>query len=228
METSNEDKVSPTRTKATWKPRIVTADVPFYICDTCGTVVQGINTACPNAYTGMGRSLEAVPSYAAFEGANEETTLGACGATPLKRGNPTPACCGQPMRLLEPVDPQTVAEQIALSYRIVGGFDHNAVECSWQSGDAGRAPLWVALKTFTGVQVKYVLPGKKPPLVFALADEDAYVYCDEDPCLECRFRCKRGFVLYFYVPDLGLLRLPLDQMTATGSAESRAATGYHT
>ena len=40
------------------------------------------------------------------------------------------------------------------------------------------------------------------PLLFALADEDAYVYCDKDVCLECTFMCKRGFVFYVGVEDM--------------------------
>ena len=59
-------------------------------------------------------------------------------------------------------------------------------------------------------------------MVFALADTDAFCYCDEDPCLECVFRCKRGFTAYIYDPKAGLVELPLDMMTAhwqTGGKE---------
>jgi hypothetical protein len=51
-------------------------------------------------------------------------------------------------------------------------------------------------------------------MVFALADTDAFCYCDEDPCLECVFRCKRGFTVYAYSEGTGLLEMPLDRMTA--------------
>ena len=61
------------------------------------------------------------------------------------------------------------------------------------------------------------MPKKRSPLVFALADEDAYAYCDEDPCLECIFMCKRGFVFLAYVEGFGLVRLPLERAVATGS-----------
>ena len=58
------------------------------------------------------------------------------------------------------------------------------MECSWRISDDRFRIQWIALKTFTGSQLKYVLPKKRSPLLFALADEDAYVYCDKDVCLE--------------------------------------------
>ncbi|MPN48296.1 hypothetical protein SDC9_195903 [bioreactor metagenome] len=102
-----------------------------------------------------------------------------------------------------------VVSRIALSYEVVGGFNANALRVYWTTSSKEGTPRWLALKTFTGLQLKYVIPGKKPPLVFAFADEDAYAYCDEDPCLSCTFHCKRGFVLYAYLEDCGLVSLPL-------------------
>ena len=46
-----------------------------------------------------------------------------------------------------------------------------------------RDSRWFGLKTFTGMQHKYVTPKKWPPVVFALADEDAFAYCDKNPCV---------------------------------------------
>ena len=69
------------------------------------------------------------------------------------------------------------------------------------------------MKTFTGGQIKYLNSSKKS-VIFALADEDAYVYCDENPCLECTFRCKRGFEIYAYFKLIGLIKVPLDKMKA--------------
>ena len=47
----------------------------------------------------------------------------------------------------------------------------------------------------------------------ALADEDAYVYCDREVCRMgheyCQFECKRGMVLYAHCTVHGLFRLPL-------------------
>jgi hypothetical protein len=78
----------------------------------------------------------------------------------------------------------------------------------------GRHPEWIYLKTFTGGYLKYVMEGKHSPMVFALADTDAFCYCDEDPCLECVFRCKRGFIIYVYDRQTGLVAVPLDKMNA--------------
>ena len=75
-------------------------------------------------------------------------------------------------------------------------------------------PEWIYLKTFTGGYLKYVSSEKRPPMVFALADTDAFAYCDEDPCLECVFRCKRGFIIYVYDSRAGLIEVPLDKMNA--------------
>ena len=96
-------------------------------------------------------------------------------------------------------------EAAQLSYDVVGGFDANALRGFWKVREAGCEPRWFALKAFTGMQLKYVLPGKRAPIVFALGDEDAYAYCDEDPCVGCTFRCKRGFELYAYVEKIGLV-----------------------
>ncbi|MGN0959399.1 MAG: hypothetical protein ACI4OC_01490, partial [Coriobacteriales bacterium] len=59
----------------------------------------------------------------------------------------------------------------------------------------------------------------RSPLIFALADEDAYVYCDKAQCQECIFMCKRGFAFYAFFPEAGLVRLPLSRATAIGGGE---------
>lgn len=94
-------------------------------------------------------------------------------------------------------------------YQIVGGYEQNGIQARWPRE---RSPEWVWLHTFSGGQLKFIPKQKSPSVVFALAEEDAYAYCDEDPCLECVFRCKSGFALYFYVPDMGLLVMPLDRL----------------
>ena len=98
---------------------------------------------------------------------------------------------------------------------IVGGFDENALRVYWTSNE-GAAPRWIALKTFMGSQLKYVMPDKQPPLVFALGDEDAYAYCDEDPCVCCTFHCKRGFEIYAYVDGIGLVSMPIHREDLLG------------
>lgn len=190
---------SVTRTHATWKPRVTAHSVPFYHCTECGAVVQGVDCADGNTLINDGeRSLIFEPAYT-----HEHITL---------------SCCGKPMELLEAQPASTVGDRFKVDYEICGGMNNNAVRVEWRSLDATCTPRWFALKTFTGVQTKYVQPKKWPPIVFALADEDAFAYCDKNPCVECTFRCKRGMEIYSYVDSLGLVVLPLDRMVASGSA----------
>lgn len=123
-------------------------------------------------------------------------------------------CCDQKARRLEPVDSETAGSQIQVTYQITGGYNDNAVRVSWKCPSPKDHPEWIYLKTFTGGYLKYVSSEKRPPMVFALADTDAFAYCDEDPCLECVFRCKRGFIIYVYDSRAGLIEVPLDKMNA--------------
>lgn len=123
-------------------------------------------------------------------------------------------CCRHRIQGLEAVPSEAVADRIRLSYQITGGYNDNAVRVSWKSVIPGCIPEWIYLKTFTGGYLQYVMAAKQSPLVFALADTDAFAYCDEDPCLECVFRCKRGFIIYVYSEVTGLVEIPLDKMTA--------------
>ncbi len=127
--------------------------------------------------------------------------------------------CGE---TLEPVVLRGVdelPEGLQIDYRILGGFNNNTISFEWtiKPPADGYEIEWVVLKTFTGAQLKYISPKKRSPLLFALADEDAYAYCDEDVCLECIFMCKRGFVLYAAIRDWGIVKLPLERAVATGS-----------
>lgn len=129
-------------------------------------------------------------------------------------------CCGKQAEHLIAHNPDTVKKQMTISYEITGGYNDNAVKVFWKTEPKTPAPEWLYLKTFTGGYLKYVAKTKRPPLVFALADTDAFAYCDEDPCLECVFRCKRGFVIYIYGKETGLLEIPLDKMTAHWESET--------
>lgn len=92
-------------------------------------------------------------------------------------------------------------------YKIIGGFDQNCVQIllpeKLLKSDHHQIE-WVCLLTFTGFQFKYVYKNSKNKLLFALADEDAYCYCDSDPCAECRFKCKNGFSVFAYWRDEGI------------------------
>lgn len=124
-----------------------------------------------------------------------------------------PECCGKPAQHLAPVSEENFPEGFGVSYRIVGGLDYDAVKISWRCPE-GSTPDWVLLKTFTGSYIRYLVPGKKAPMTFALADEDAYVYCDKKICERCTFRCKLGFVVYvcFSKPERLLLEMPMDKV----------------
>lgn len=184
MADTDSTRLSPTRARATWKPGVSDDPVPFYGCDACATVLMGVDGGVGPRLAGGGRRPTIELPYAPA---------------------PEPvACPGSPKRLAA-VGAASVAGRIELSYDVVGGFDRNALRVFWKVREDGCDPRWIALKTFTGMQLKYVLPGKRPPLVFALGDEDAYAYCDEDPCVSCTFHCKRGFELYAYVERVGLV-----------------------
>lgn len=151
-----------------------------------------------------------------------------CGALfPVTRGRETPSgseareilCCGRRAELLLPIPAEEAGDNLKVTYRITGGYNDNAVRVAWKAKSREYAPQWLYLKTFTGGYLKYVAEGKSS-MVFALADTDAFAYCDEDPCLECVFRCKRGFVIYLYGRETGLLAVPLDKMNAQWQSRS--------
>ena len=118
------------------------------------------------------------------------------------------------MELLQVKASSEFLDEVSIDYKIIGGYNENVVEVFWKIKDKGISIEWIYLRTFTGGQLKYLVNPKKTSFVFALADEDAYVYCDEDPCLECVFQCKRGFEIYAYIKERGLIRIPLERMHA--------------
>jgi len=134
------------------------------------------------------------------------------------------SCCGQNCEPLVPISEEMLPECRSLSYDIVGGLNENCVRAFWQ----GKNPDWLYLETFTGGQQMFLKSKKRPPAVFALSGEDAYAYCDKDPCVKCSFRCKSGFVLYAYFEGEGLYALPINQIAATpGSSASMTKTLPH-
>ena len=128
--------------------------------------------------------------------------------------NNRPVCCGKEMDKLIPQSLPEAEKKLNLDYKIVGGYNENAIQVFWELNDESEQLCWIYLKTFTGGYIKYITQDKKPPMVFALADEDAYSYCDESPCLECTFRCKRGLVIYACTVSNILVEVPIDKMSA--------------
>lgn len=172
----------PTRTHATWKPRVGEGDLAFFQTPGSAWYALGLCSERKGGYEESSeRSRLFSPDYFVM-----------CDASgPVRKVDIASADETHP----------------ALRYRIVGGFEHNAIEVSWAEH---ARPRLIALKTFTGIQVKYLQPDKLPPVVFALADEDAYCYCDENPCKQCSFNCKSGFALYALFNDIGIVRTDID------------------
>lgn len=123
-----------------------------------------------------------------------------------------PICCNEIMDKLEEKDLSEVSNEISIDYKIVGGYNENAVEIFWKIKKEDILVKWIYLRTFTGWQIKYVVKQKKASFTFALADEDAYVYCDKNPCLECTFLCKRGFEIYVHINKNIVIKIPLERM----------------
>ncbi|QKF07843.1 hypothetical protein HLV38_06780 [Berryella wangjianweii] len=101
-----------------------------------------------------------------------------------------------------------------LNYRIQPRPGGCVIEAHWNP-HLTNAPLWIALKTCTGLQVRYPDPHKNPPLSFALIDEDAYCYCKGSTCDECAFMCKRGFILYAFFEKRGLMFCRLERVRSS-------------
>jgi hypothetical protein len=199
-----KQEFSPTRSRTGWKPRVDESDVPLFRCPACGHVLAGVTDG------GMATS----------EGVGRATTVGFPTA-----GIELPECgrCGARMEAIPLVAVDDVPEELQLDFQFRGGFNANCVKVKWSAKrGSGYALEWVMVKTFTGTQLKYVTPGKFSPLTFAFADEDAYCYCDSDPCEECMFRCKFGMVAYCFVTNLGLVRMPFDRMLASGAGAGNA------
>lgn len=121
----------PTRTRATWKPRVGEGDLAFFETDD-GVLALGLHGARSGRYDGTDRSNVFSPDYLLIDG--KET--------------------------MEFAETAPDAERFHIGFDIVGGFENNAIRVFWPDDEH---PRWIALKTFTGFQVKYPQPGKRPP-----------------------------------------------------------------
>lgn len=167
-------RLSPTRTRATWKPRVDETDVPVYRCARCGRVLVALGAAAASVDTDLWRSTIVRSPYA------------------------EPACASCSPDILQPVTFRAACSaDEGFSYVFTGGMDANRLTLSWEPETP--APALAVLKTFTGLQVTDA--ARDRAFTFFLADEDAYCYCDLDPCEQCVARCKRGFRLYVLRAD---------------------------
>lgn len=123
-------------------------------------------------------------------------------------------CCGEEIPALIPqnIDSLLATEHLP-QMTISGGFESNTL-----SVNVGSSPhpmtqehhlTWIYIYTFQGGQFKFLQPGDMPEATFALAEKDAYVYCDRPVCKgsKCKFNCKRGFTAYCWCNQHGLWKI---------------------
>ena len=120
-------------------------------------------------------------------------------------------CCDETLSALTPQNTNdALAEDHLPQMTISGGFESNTLTVN-----IGTTPhpmtddhrlLWIYVYTFQGGQFKFLRPGDLPEATFALAENDAYVYCDRPVCKgsRCKFNCKRGFTAYSWCNQHGL------------------------
>ena len=127
-----------------------------------------------------------------------------------------PHCCGAAMsQLVAADDSALLATEHRLHLVVAGGFDANVIHISVGNPphpmDGMHSLEWIYLYTFQGGQLKFINGFTTPTVTFALADEDAYVFCDRPVCLgsRCKFNCKKGFTAYAYCNRDGLWKTTL-------------------
>lgn len=99
------------------------------------------------------------------------------------------------------------SERYRLHYAYIGGKNQHTVELRVEGADAGTHDIeWLYVRSYTGGQIKFMKKDKEAKALFAMAEEDAYMFCQNDPCIECAFACKLGFEFYAYSTSEGLLK----------------------
>lgn len=94
-----------------------------------------------------------------------------------------------------------------IDYARRGAKNHGVVTVKVldQEGEVVNDILWIVLRGYTGNQIRTFYEGRKAETVFALAEEDAFMFCTADPCLECNFACLVGIEIYAYSKSQGLI-----------------------
>ena len=73
-------------------------------------------------------------------------------------------CCGKKAVRLLLLSQEKAGDSLAVTYRIAGGYNDNAVKVSWKAKLPEDNPEWIYLKTFTGGYLKYSpITGKNSP-----------------------------------------------------------------
>lgn len=110
------------------------------------------------------------------------------------------------MEIIEPKGPQEW-QRYSFQYAFIGGKNHHCVEITVDGADAGEHDIeWIYVRSYTGGQIRFIKPDDKAYALFAMAENDAYMFCENDPCIECAFACKVGFEFYMYSRSEGLLK----------------------
>lgn len=91
-------------------------------------------------------------------------------------------CCGQPMTELVAGTSDGAAEKHVPVYEVQDGVVTVTVGSAEHPSLPAHFIEWVALQTRQGSQLKYLQPGQKPQVRFALCPDDAveavYAYCN--------------------------------------------------
>ena len=119
--------------------------------------------------------------------------------------NETLAKNGETYTLLTVTPASETAYQIDYARR--GAKNHGVitVKVTNEDGEVASDVLWIVLRGYTGNQIRTFYEGRKAETVFALAEEDAFMFCTADPCLECNFACLVGIEIYAYSKSQGLI-----------------------
>lgn len=99
------------------------------------------------------------------------------------------------------------SEKYNIRYSIVGGPDNHCFEVWVEGAEADNHDIeWIYVRSVTGGQLKIVRPEKDAHVLCAMAEDDAYMFCTNDPCILCAFGCKIGFEFYAYSRSEGLIK----------------------
>lgn len=94
-----------------------------------------------------------------------------------------------------------------IDYKRRGAKNHGVITVAIrnQAGEVVDDIEWIVYRGYTGYQTRLFTEGKKAETVFALAEEDAYMFCTADPCLECNYACLVGMEIYAYSKKEGII-----------------------
>lgn len=108
--------------------------------------------------------------------------------------------------VIEPKGPRDW-QRYHFHYAFVGGKNHHSVEITFDDAKAGTHDIeWIYVRSHTGGQIRFIQPDDEAYALFAMAENDAYMFCENDPCIECAFACKVGFEFFVYSRSEGLLK----------------------